>query len=171
MGNSICPHPLWHSKMSQLRTFKTLRAPRLSYTLCSRIQPRHPYSSGSPTASSKPYDYFNKTGHKEASDPCLINIRTDEYSKSGGDDIVAEQVIASFKNKFATDPFVEKEIAGRGNVINPLELSPASPEMSEILDEQIVEKNIERDPSMKTGYGVTRKSKRVERTELDFRTK
>lgn len=83
--------------MFRIQTCKALRAPRTAYTLCSRIQPRLPYSSGSPAASTKPYDYFNKTGRREASDPIAINMRSDEYSKSGGDDIVADQVIASFK--------------------------------------------------------------------------
>lgn len=105
------------------------------------------------------------------SDPIAINIRSDEYSKSGGDDVVADQVVASFKSRYTTDPAYEREIAGRGNVINPLAYSPAVPEMSAILNEQIVERNVDRDPLAKTGPGLTRKGKRVERTELDFRMK
>lgn len=75
------------------------------------------------------------------------------------------------KSVYTTDPAYEKILAGRGNKINPLEVSPASPELSRILEEQIVEKNIERDPNARTGPGVTRKTKRVERTEIDFRSK
>lgn len=36
---------------------------------------------------------------------------------------------------------------------------------------QIVERNVERDPTMKTGPGLTRKGKIVVRNELDFRVK
>jgi hypothetical protein len=35
------------------------------------------------------------------------------------------------------DPEYEKTLAGIGNVINPLELSPASPELSRILNEEV----------------------------------
>jgi hypothetical protein len=59
--------------------------------------PRRYYSSGSPNTSVHPDNWFNRTGEKEASDPTQIHMRSDEYSKSGGDDIVAEQVVASFK--------------------------------------------------------------------------
>lgn len=82
-----------------LRRMKPVRIPRMTYPASTRILPRRHYSSGSPTPTSKPDDYFNKTGEKVAPDPALINMRSDEYSKSGGDDIVAEQVVASFKVK------------------------------------------------------------------------
>jgi hypothetical protein len=83
--------------MSLLQHRPLIRATRLGYPVCARLAPHLQYSSGSPTATPIPDDYFNKTGQKAASDPALINMRTDEYSKSGGDDVVAEQVIASFK--------------------------------------------------------------------------
>jgi hypothetical protein len=83
--------------MSLLYRSRFIRAPRLGYPALIRSAPRLQYSSGSPTPGSKPDDFFNKTGQREASDPALINMRSDEYSKSGGDDIVAEQTIASFK--------------------------------------------------------------------------
>ncbi|KAF2744963.1 hypothetical protein M011DRAFT_469988 [Sporormia fimetaria CBS 119925] len=96
-------------------------------------------------------------------------MRSDEYSKSGGDDIVAEQR-SSFTSIY-TDPIMEREVAGRGYVINPLDVSPASPEWSMIVEEQIVEKNADRRPGDRTGYGVTRKTKMVEKNDLDFRMK
>ena len=91
--------------MPRLPTNPLTRPPRLGYTFHSRILPR--YSSGSPTPSpsSQPAaSHFNKTGEKDASDPAQINIRSDEYSKSGGDDIVAEQTVASFRVRYAATP-------------------------------------------------------------------
>ncbi|KAF2184703.1 hypothetical protein K469DRAFT_579083 [Zopfia rhizophila CBS 207.26] len=125
------------------------------------------YSSGSPTPASKPANTFNKTGEREDSDPKNINIRTDEYSKSGGDDIVAEQAIAAFESSKDTDPFSQKERAGKGNIINPLEVSPADPEASKIVEEKVVEKNVE-GKKAKSGKGITKKAKKVERVEIDF---
>lgn len=35
-----------------------------------------------------------------------------------------------------TDPTYMREIAGRGNVVNPLDFSPADPELSKILEDK-----------------------------------
>lgn len=53
----------------------------------------------------------------------------DEYSKSGGDDLVARQTFASY-DKQHTTPESSKDRAGKGNDTNPLEVSPASQEVS-----------------------------------------
>jgi hypothetical protein len=59
---------------------------------------RHAYSSGSPSNSNPelPANHFIKTGEKEP-DPTKTDLRSNEYSQSGGDDMVAEQAIASFE--------------------------------------------------------------------------
>ncbi|KAK3215570.1 hypothetical protein GRF29_8g468201 [Pseudopithomyces chartarum] len=122
-------------------------------------------SSGSPSPSNVPDDHFIKTGQRPASDPSEINLRSNEYSQSGGDDMVAAQGDASFGR--GVDAGASKEVAGRGNVVNPLELSPATPELSRGA-ETYVEKNVERTEDMRTGMGVTRKKKVVVKTENDF---
>ncbi len=44
--------------------------------------------------------------------------------------MVAEQGRASFDHSSDTNPASQKLTAGKGNVVNPLELSPATPELS-----------------------------------------
>lgn len=61
--------------------------------LAPQIQAR--YSSGSPTKTDIPADHFIKTGEKPQ-DPADKVGRSDEYSQSGGDDMVAQQGGASF---------------------------------------------------------------------------
>lgn len=85
-------------------------------------------SSGSPSPTNIPADHFIKTGDRGTSDPTQINLRSNEYSQSGGDDMVAAQTEASFSRD--TDAAETKAKAGKGNVVNPLELSPATPELS-----------------------------------------
>ena len=63
-----------------------------------------------------------------------INVSRDEYSKTGGDHIVAEQVVASFSPN-DTKPEIQLEIAGRGVKANPLEISPANTEASKYAPE------------------------------------
>jgi hypothetical protein len=82
--------------------------------------------------------------------------------------MVAQQVRAAFEGS-DTNPATEKEIAAKGNKVNPLDASPATPELSAVFEEHYVEKNVERDPNARSGQGVTRKTKRVERTKIDFR--
>ena len=41
------------------------------------------------------------------------------------------------KKGASTDPGVEKELAGRGNKVNPLEASPATPELSSAVEEPV----------------------------------
>jgi hypothetical protein len=73
----------------------TTSIPRHPRVLSTRILPQLRKSSGSPTAGNKPPDHFTKTGEKE-DDPAKINSRSNEYSQSGGDEMVAAQESASF---------------------------------------------------------------------------
>ncbi|KAF2652644.1 hypothetical protein K491DRAFT_718782 [Lophiostoma macrostomum CBS 122681] len=152
---------------------KVTNRPRLNCTHSFRpyYQPtaglklRHAYSSGSPSNSNPgvPANHFIKTGEKEP-DPAKIDLRSDEYSQSGGDDVVAEQAIASFERSSDTSPQLAKTSAGKGNVVNPLEISPATPELSRSFEETIVMKNVEREPNAAmSGQGITKKSLKVEK--------
>lgn len=97
--------------------------------LLRRLTPlQRTYSSGSPSPSKVPDNHFIKTGEREDSDPAKINLRSNEYSQSGGDDMVAEQQQASFSKD--ADSGSSKTKAGKGNVVNPLDFSPATPELS-----------------------------------------
>ncbi|CZR51958.1 uncharacterized protein PAC_01835 [Phialocephala subalpina] len=59
-----------------------------------------------------------------------INTEATEYSKSGTDDASARQEEAAF-DPSTTDPQKEKKVAGEGEGSgNPLEVSPANPEVS-----------------------------------------
>ncbi|EKD15199.1 hypothetical protein MBM_06415 [Drepanopeziza brunnea f. sp. 'multigermtubi' MB_m1] len=68
---------------------------------------------------------------KDSQDKDSIDTEATEYSKSGSDDAAARQEKAAF-DPSTTDPQQEKEIAGAGNEEsgNPLEVSPANPEVS-----------------------------------------
>lgn len=105
-----------------------------SQPLRSRVSLR--FSSGSPTAGNDPPEHFTKTGEK-AQDPSAFNSRSNEYSQSGGDDIVAGQASASFVDSKDTNPVSQKATAGKGNVVNPLEFSPATPELSKYFEETV----------------------------------
>lgn len=50
--------------------------------------------------------------------------------------MVAAQQSASFDGK-DTNPATQKTTAGKGNVVNPLEFSPASVELSEKVEETV----------------------------------
>jgi predicted component of type VI protein secretion system len=52
-----------------------------------------------------------------------------EYSKSGTDDSSAANEEAAFDPNI-TDPQEAKDKAGEGNAVNPLDASPANPEIS-----------------------------------------
>lgn len=66
---------------------------------------------------------------KDSQDRESINTESTEYSKSGSDDSSAAQEDAAF-NTDTTSPREEKKKAGQGNEGNPLEVSPANPEIS-----------------------------------------
>lgn len=58
-----------------------------------------------------------------------INTEATEYSKSGTDDQAAKQEEAAF-DPSKTSPEAQKDKAGEGITGNPLEVSPANPEVS-----------------------------------------
>ncbi|KIV90577.1 hypothetical protein PV10_07864 [Exophiala mesophila] len=58
-----------------------------------------------------------------------INTDADEYSQSGTDDATARNEQAAFDPNI-TDPHEAKKKAGEGNEVNPLEASPANPDLS-----------------------------------------
>lgn len=119
---------LIHVNIYRLSTSISLaRMPRaLSPRLLSQIR----YSSGSPKAGSRSPDHFVKTGEKEL-DPAKVHSRSNEYSQSGGYEMVAGQETASFSRD--TDLDLQKEMAGKGNAVNPLGFSPATPGLSKAL--------------------------------------
>jgi hypothetical protein len=65
-----------------------------------------------------------------------LNPRYDEHSKTGGDDVVADQAMAAYSREHLT-PEAAKERAGKGIEINPLEVSPASREVSFFVEETL----------------------------------
>ncbi|KUJ23088.1 uncharacterized protein LY89DRAFT_776899, partial [Mollisia scopiformis] len=72
---------------------------------------------------------------KGSEDKDSINTEATEYSKSGTDDASAKQEEAAFDPN-TTDPKQEKKVAGEGEDGNPLEVSPANPEVSKPRGEQ-----------------------------------
>ncbi|KAH7066535.1 hypothetical protein FB567DRAFT_260539 [Paraphoma chrysanthemicola] len=118
--------------MNRLSTTTLPRTPRVLSTL---IIPHLRQSSGSPTAGGTPLDHFTKTGEKEQ-DPAKVNTRSYEYSQSGGDDMVAGQSSASYDHA-SNDPAISKTTAGKGNAVNPLEFSPASPDLSKTMRDTV----------------------------------
>jgi len=68
---------------------------------------------------------------KDSQDRNSINTEATEYSKSGTDDGAAKQEEAAFDPDI-TDPKTEEKVAGEGEGAgNPLDVSPANPEVSE----------------------------------------
>jgi hypothetical protein len=59
-----------------------------------------------------------------------INTDANEYAKSGTDDTAAGNEEAAFDPNI-TDPQEAKKKAGEGNKVNPLDASPANPEISQ----------------------------------------
>ena len=59
-----------------------------------------------------------------------MNTDANEYSKSGTDDTASANEEAAFDSN-SPDPQEAKEKAGEGNDVNPLNASPANPEMSQ----------------------------------------
>lgn len=64
-----------------------------------------------------------------------MNPEANEYSKSGTDDTSAANEDAAF-NPNITDPQEAKDKAGEGNTVNPLDSSPANPEISQGTSEE-----------------------------------
>lgn len=94
-----------------------------------------PFSPGVRTSSRLlSLSHSNLNDSKDSSSRLIINILRDEYSKTGGDQVVAEQKIASF-HPGDTKPESEMETAGKGIKINPLEISPANKEISKFSSE------------------------------------
>jgi len=58
-----------------------------------------------------------------------LDPQANEYAKSGSDDTAAKQDEAAFDPNI-TDPQEAKRKAGEGNRVNPLDASPANPEIS-----------------------------------------
>lgn len=58
-----------------------------------------------------------------------LDPQANEYAKSGSDDTAAKQDEAAFDPNI-TDPQEAKQKAGEGNEVNPLDASPANPEIS-----------------------------------------
>ncbi|RFU35104.1 hypothetical protein B7463_g1204, partial [Scytalidium lignicola] len=90
-----------------------------------------------------------------------MNTEKSEYTKSSTDDKVARETKAAFDPK-TTDPEIEKVIAGVGNEKdgNPLEVSPANPEVSKQRDEKEggAQKGLR---EKKSGMGISRKAGKV----------
>jgi len=64
-----------------------------------------------------------------------MNTDANEYGKSGTDDSVARNEDAAF-NPDITSPEKAKEVAGEGNDVNPLDASPANPDISQGTSEE-----------------------------------
>ena len=111
-------------------------------------------------------DHFIKTGEKPQ-DPYDQISRSYEYSQSGGDDMVAQQGGASFDGDQSIE--ASKARAGKGNVVNPLELSPATGELSKIMSEEFTSKSEDRKPGDVSGHHSGRKTQTVRKTEIDFK--
>lgn len=59
-----------------------------------------------------------------------IDTQSNEYSKSGTDVTSADQEKTAFDPNSPNDPDEARKEAGKGNQINPLDASPANPELS-----------------------------------------
>lgn len=57
-----------------------------------------------------------------------MNTDANEYAKSGTDDVAAQNEEAAFDPNI-TDPQEAKKKAGEGNEVNPLDASPANPDL------------------------------------------
>ena len=81
-----------------------------------------------------------------------LKPESDEYSKTGGDHAAAAQKSASFDPK-NLDVEGEKDIAGKGVDVNPLDVSPANREVSQARaeDEGMPESGVERTSASRRG--------------------
>jgi len=64
-----------------------------------------------------------------------LNPDADEYAQSGTDDTAAANESAAFSTK-NPDPQDAKKEAGKGNKVNPLDASPANPDISQPTSEK-----------------------------------
>jgi len=109
-------------------------SPTSIFRLTARQSLRSPISRPSPFSvrTLRPFSQtpLPRLPRKGSEDRDSIDTEATEYSKSGTDDGSARQEEASFDPK-TTDPQKEKKIAGEGEGSgNPLEVSPANPEVS-----------------------------------------
>ena len=59
-----------------------------------------------------------------------MDTQPNETAKSGTDAGAAENESAAFDGKGSSDPETARQEAGKGNEVNPLDASPANPELS-----------------------------------------
>ncbi|MCJ1224423.1 hypothetical protein MMC12_001068 [Toensbergia leucococca] len=107
--------PLSHLTLLLTRPLRPLPLPLPLHhhrTLTQNPQPRYPRKDSQ---------------HKDS-----MNVEANEYSKSGTDDQAARQEEAAFDPQ-TTDPQAQKEVAGEGggDEGNPLDVSPANPDVSQ----------------------------------------
>lgn len=93
-----------------------------------------------------------------------IDVTRDEYSKSGGDDAVAEQKIASYHPE-DVQPQSSMHTAGKGVVVNPLEMSPANLEASKYPNENNGHPERSAEKTGKSKHGSPTKAKEVDQYE------
>jgi len=111
-----------------------LRLPRNIQSLTRPLHPaRTPFRSLSitPRRSAGDQDPDENPNHQRAAqlDREKIDRDPNEYSKSGTDESSANNEEAAFDPNI-TDPQEAKEKAGEGNEVNPLDASPANPDIS-----------------------------------------
>ncbi|KAF8864827.1 hypothetical protein BDZ45DRAFT_494450 [Acephala macrosclerotiorum] len=95
---------------------------------------------------------------KGSEDKDSINTEATEYSKSGTDDTSARQEQAAFDPN-TTDPQKEKKVAGEEEGSgNPLDVSPANPEVSKPRETEGRAENAEKNKS--SGGGSPKKARK-----------
>lgn len=97
----------------------------LPFSRALRVSSRAPFSSSARHASSRPSSQRDAQLDREKMD-----TQPNEYSKSGTDADSAAQEHAAFNPNSSTDPDEARKEAGKGNEVNPLDQSPANPELS-----------------------------------------
>jgi len=110
---------------------------RLPRNLQSLARPLHPARiplralSSTPRRFAGDRDPQENSSHQRAAqvDREKIDRDPNEYSKSGTDESSAQNEEAAFNPKI-TDPQEAKKKAGEGNEVNPLDASPANPDIS-----------------------------------------
>jgi hypothetical protein len=116
-------------RLIQLQTPVRLRSS--SFQQAQRQNPRpistHPilFLASSQDPERNPHPQRDAQEDREKLDP-----EANEYAKSGSDDTAAKQDEAAFDPNI-TDPQEAKDKAGQGNQVNPLDASPANPEISQ----------------------------------------
>lgn len=124
--------------------------------LLSSFHQSRPFSTPSPSRKSTDSDTKSSLLDREA-----INTESNEYSKTGSDDGAASQEDPAF-NPAKTDPEEELGSIGPGkDGLDPLEVSPANPDVSQPMDEKEggAEKGEERKKASGGGRGRVKGSK------------